>query len=328
MAIISQFSFYVNAHSQELRGKFVSHTGKVELTVVYETGDRFTVSMADFTSKITGLMEQNIVDEGLRQWILPSFTTTTEDDVVAASIVMMGTLQAYFEYGPQICCGIPSVTLLGEKEDYEEMLRRVERLCEYGEEPAEFCKGLVPVLTGMVRTFEEGEERKEVKRFWETICDYQGGSGMDHYSGWVTAFCFWDDKGKRIKRFWENNAVDGKDIPGGFSKVPLKIDDNGEEIDAKMLVGSVAIVCSSSGKMSVAAPDYSLGYGTERKEMVGLDSMQPQIGWFVYENEAALGPIYDWRAAYRQLLEDRRLRSFLRNSSDEGRAEAVNTLST
>ncbi|KAK4169793.1 hypothetical protein QBC43DRAFT_365447 [Cladorrhinum sp. PSN259] len=284
MAIISQFSFYVNAHAEELRGKFVAHEGKAKLEVVYrDGGNRFTVDIADFTNKIGGLLEQSIIDEGLRQWTLPAFTTTAQDDVVAASVVMMGTMQAYFAYEITLCCGIPSVTLLGEKSDYEEMLRRVTRLGEYGEEALEFGKGLVPVLEGMVRTFEEGEGEgggsEEVKRFWEGICDYHGRSGLNHYSGWIKAFCFWKANGDKI---W-GNQVHAEDIPAGFTKVPVHINDNGEEIEAEMLAGSVAVVCSSSGRMSLEAPDYTLGRSAERETMVGIDSMQPQIGWFLYE---------------------------------------------
>ncbi|KAK3313368.1 hypothetical protein B0H66DRAFT_565943 [Apodospora peruviana] len=282
MAIISQFSFYVNAHAEELREKFVAHQGKVELEVVYNQGDRFMVDIAYFTDKIGALLEQSIVDEGLRKWTLPAFTTTTQDDVVAASVVMMGTMQAYFSYSMHVCCGIPSVTLLGEKRDYEEMLRRVTRLGEYGEEAMEFGKGLVPVLEGMVRTFEEGERSEEVKRFWETVCDYHSGSGMDHYSGWITAFCFWRANGNRVGG---GNWVHRNDIPVGFTKVPLHINDHGEEIEAEMLAGSVAVICSSSGRMSLAASPnhYTPGIGFSRETTVGIDSMQPHIGWFLYE---------------------------------------------
>ena len=41
-----------------------------------------------------------------------------------------------------LLCGIPSVTLLGEKDDYEQILMRLEKLCEYGSEPTTFCNML------------------------------------------------------------------------------------------------------------------------------------------------------------------------------------------
>jgi len=291
MAIITQFSFYVNAHAEDLRGKFVAHEGKVFLEVDY-------VSMADFAAQMAGLIEKNVVDPDLRRWLLPGFTTTTVDDTIAASVVMMGTLQAYFEYGMSITCGIPSVTLLGEKQDYEEILARLEKLSQYGEEPAEFRAGLVPVLDGMVRTF-DAAKGEEVKRFWETICDYEGGSGMNYYSGWIVAFCFWDDKGGRVDRVGDDGQINVKDIPGGFATVPLKINDSGVEIDGELLAGSVAIACSSSGKLSLAN-----GSKSKPNMVVGLDSMQPRIGWFLYGKREAFGPVYDERAAMLQRMRD------------------------
>lgn len=323
MAIITQFSFYVNAHAEDLRGKFVAHEGKVSLEIVYDQGgSRFTVDMSDFTTQIAGLIERSVVDPDLRQWILPEFTTTTEDDTIAASIVMMGTLQAYFEYKMTITCGIPSVTLLGEKQDYEEILARVDKLSEYGEEPTQFRKGLVPVLEGMIRTFDD-PRGKEVKGFWETICDYEGGSGVDYYSGWITAFCFWDDKGGRVPRWGDDESdqeledesegddepdqVDAKDIPGGFVTVPITINDNGVTIDGELLAGSVGIMCSSSGRLSLthAVGDvYEDGIEVNPGMVVGLDTMQPRIGWFMYEKQDAYGPVYDEEAYMLQMLRD------------------------
>ena len=64
------------------------------------------------------LLEKNIVDPELREWIIPDFSTTTRDDRVVASVLMMGTLQKYFSYTLSIVCGLPSVTLLGTEEDW------------------------------------------------------------------------------------------------------------------------------------------------------------------------------------------------------------------
>jgi hypothetical protein len=58
---------------------------------------------------------------------MPAFSTTTSHDTDVASIVMMASMQKYFSYySCAFICGIPSVTLLGEKADYELILRRLE----------------------------------------------------------------------------------------------------------------------------------------------------------------------------------------------------------
>ena len=90
LAITTQFSAYVNAHAEELRHAFVAHEGQEELVVEYTSGNRDTVDWGNFTQQIVGLIEQNILDPELREWILPAFTTTTLHDRITGQVVMMG----------------------------------------------------------------------------------------------------------------------------------------------------------------------------------------------------------------------------------------------
>ncbi|KAK8103197.1 hypothetical protein PG984_016343 [Apiospora sp. TS-2023a] len=196
LAIISQFSLYVNKNAKKLRGKFVAHEGQKKLEVVYENTMRYDVDFADFAHKIRCLISKNVVDDEICGWITPDFSTTTKDDIVVANIMMMGALQAYFRYVCRITCGIPSVTLLGIKQDYEEILRRLENV------------------------------------------------GYGH--------------------------VEMNKVASGFTKVPVHLIDNGIEIEAEMIAGSVGVNCTGSGKPSAD--------GT-----VGLDTMQNHLGWFMYE---------------------------------------------
>ena len=51
------------------------------------------------------------------------FSTTTPDDVTVACILMMGGMQKFFSYF-MFCCGLPSVTLLGERNDWQRMFNK------------------------------------------------------------------------------------------------------------------------------------------------------------------------------------------------------------
>lgn len=95
LAITTQFSSYVNAHAEELRHAFVAHEGQKDLVVVYPLGTRHTVDYSHFAQQIVGLIEQNILDPELRDWIVPAFTTTTFHDRITAQIVMMGKHRHY-----------------------------------------------------------------------------------------------------------------------------------------------------------------------------------------------------------------------------------------
>lgn len=199
LSIVSQLSLFINAHGEELRAKFVAHQGKKELEVVFG-GNRHSIDWGTFAQKICDMIEENIVDAELKEWMIPAFSTTEEKDRVVASVLMMGSMQNYFSYKCRIECGLPSVTLLGEKSDWEMILGRLEKLSSLGEEPALFERLLKPVVQRFVRSFDE-PVAKEVLEFWGQIAHHiSGGSGPSYYSGWITAFCFWDEKGKCMYR--------------------------------------------------------------------------------------------------------------------------------
>lgn len=194
-AIISQFSFYVNAHSEELRSHFVNFEGKQNLTVDFSKGNRYTVDFADFANTMSHLIDENVSDAELRAWVMPAFSTTTDNDKVIASIMLMGITKSYFEYSCRMGCGLPSVTLLGDKADWELIRKRVDKLKAYGEEPRHFRKLLKPILSRFVKSFDHPES-DDIIDFWQRIAHYKrGSSGPSYYSGWITAFCLWKPNG-------------------------------------------------------------------------------------------------------------------------------------
>lgn len=304
-AILTQLSLYVNAHAEELRTFFVAHEGKKELWIECSG----SVNFWDFgliAERMGKFVAQNVLDPGLREWIMPQFTTTTETDTVVASVLMMGALQKYFSYGVRTMCGIPSVTLLGVKEDWQTLLERLEKLQVLGNEPTQFYALLKPVLTRFVRTFDDPES-DDIKDFWSRIAHESRGSGSHRISGWITAFTFWDQDGKSLYapygeppthqallRLDETvyHAVEISRIPAGLTSVPLKIDENGNIYETTMVAGSVAIRVSTSAEppLDVTAPGYRpVGLGSQDAAPVpavpqaGLDSLQPESGWWIFE---------------------------------------------
>ncbi|CAG8976784.1 hypothetical protein HYALB_00008443 [Hymenoscyphus albidus] len=138
-AILTQISSYVNAHAEYLRDIFVEHKGQKELVIEYGSGNRYSVDFGAFAYQMSKLLEDKIVDQEYRDWVMPKFTTTTKHDQVVASIIMMATMQKYFSFKCSIGCGIPSVTLLGEKAYYELILKGLDKLRSLGIEPTQFA---------------------------------------------------------------------------------------------------------------------------------------------------------------------------------------------
>lgn len=154
----------------------------------------------------------------------------------------------------------------------------------------------------MIRTFDD-PVKTSVVEFWDRVVDVQSMSGSTTYSGWSTAFCFWNQKGESMHHFYEYNSIDDhsesgplvkthgnytiqeqihlmldgvryhkvedNELPTGWSKVPVAVNDHGEIIKSEMLAGSVGISCSSS--ISGIEGQAGVAY---------LDTMQPRSGWF------------------------------------------------
>jgi hypothetical protein len=161
-------------------------------------GTRYTVDFGFVARSMTKLIAQNVVDPTLRSWVLPDFTTTTLNDTTVAAVVMMATLKSYFEYTTILLCGIPRVTLAGEKEDWVSILNRLEKLKEYGPETTAWNKMLVPVISRFVAAFDDPSGAENID-FWNRVADYRrGGSGPSTLSGWINAFSVFGAKGQWI----------------------------------------------------------------------------------------------------------------------------------
>ncbi|KAJ7832886.1 hypothetical protein B0H14DRAFT_2364548 [Mycena olivaceomarginata] len=302
IAILTQFNFYVNARAELLRANFVAHADKKALVV-------FTPAFDDFgrlAREMADLIEKNVVDPSLRAWALPDFSTTTANDTTVGSIVLMATLKAYFEYTfCDIVCGIPRVTLEGEKADWEKILQRLEKLKEFGLETMAWYHLLVPVISRFVQVFDDPDAWSNVT-FWQNVAHFEpGGCGPSHYSGWITAFCAFNDDGKWLgprfdssiestvapesltaKSFWETygaganglqlddtcfHKIDRDNIPPSYTEVDVRlVSATGGEKECAMTAGAVGMrVCSSN--------DSTLSPSGED------DTVRPVMGWWLFE---------------------------------------------
>lgn len=263
-------------------------------------------------------MSKTLNDPELVDWVKPNFSTTTKKDVVVASICLMGALQKYYGYDVQVGCGLPSVTLLGEKEDWMKLLQRIEFIPRLGSKPTIFHSLLKPVLKNFVRSFDE-PTGEEVLSFWGRIAKHvRNGSGPKYLSGWLTAFCFWGSKGELL---WKNahlpveteqsfhagtyagcnldgilyHRLDDKKIPLGFISVPVRVNESGLISKCTLVAGSVGVTAASSGEPMDTSVLVNLKPDREywklkepqmmtEKGAVGFDCLQPVSGWWMYEN--------------------------------------------
>ncbi|KAJ7748313.1 hypothetical protein DFH07DRAFT_869373 [Mycena maculata] len=285
-----------------LRASFVAHEGKQKLAIVVE-GTRDTVDFGQMLCQMVDLIEKNVVDPTMRGWALPAFTTTTPNDVTVSAVLLMATCKAYFSYAfGFITCGIPRVTLEGERSDWVDILGRLEKLKKYGIETIAWYHLLHPVLTRFVAAFDAPESEENLE-FWGKVAHYKrGGSGSSFYSGWINAFNVFSKEGKWLGHvldtsiesddapeslsaevFWATYAnrmnlvldstpyhrLDSMCVPPGYAEVDVTLDHYGDKFDCVMVAGLIGMGVSSSGDESLSA--------------AGEDDMvRPIPGWWMF----------------------------------------------
>ncbi|KAG8218012.1 hypothetical protein J3R82DRAFT_6204 [Butyriboletus roseoflavus] len=205
LAIMTQFSFFVNGHAEALRKVFIAREGKREL-VVESGGSRYTMDSGSMVHQMTALMEEQIADPSLREWIMPNFTTTTPVDKMTCGVVMMGMMKDYFASKFSLRCGIPKVTLEGEKKDWQTILHRLEHLKKYGIQTIAWYHLLRPILSRFVNAYDHPTNPDNLD-FWNKIAHRELGSGPQWLSGWITAFCVFNERGQ-----WQGNTLNEERI--------------------------------------------------------------------------------------------------------------------
>lgn len=196
--------------------------------------------------------------------------------------MMMATLQTYFDYVFLLRCGIPSVTLLGTREDWVSLRQRIDKLDTFGDESQQWASLLRPVCDSFVACFDSSALEASAL-FWSRVCHrVPGDSGPSYLCGWATVFCVWDNKGnwqgsidqneQRVKdRPFRGQAddhiswpfIDNSKIPRASVEVPVLVDDNGVLHNTVMVAGIPGIYIETNER--------------------GEDVIAPVTGWAMYE---------------------------------------------
>ncbi|KAJ7510575.1 hypothetical protein B0H11DRAFT_2401908 [Mycena galericulata] len=305
LAILSQFNFFVNANAELLRASFVVHEGKRELKVT--TQGKF--DFGALSRQMADLIQKNVVDPELRAWAIPAFTTTTEGDITSAAVLLMATTRPYFHHGfSKTACGIPRVTLAGERADWADILGRLEKLKEYGVEATAWYHLLQPVLVRFVATFDAPESAENMD-FWSKIVHYHRKSGGNYYTGWINAFSVFNKYGVWLghkldkdavsaeapetisaETFWKTYAtgnvhrdlvfdgspfhrLDKQKVPPCYAEVDVTVEEYGDEWDGVMVAGLVGMRVSSSKDIALSADGED-------------DTVSPVAGWWMLMKKA------------------------------------------
>lgn len=210
-------------------------------------------------------------------------------------------MRQYYECDLVMLCGLLSVTLVGEIEGLQEINDRMYYLYQLNRAPlSRFAKMLRPILRHMF-THPTSEE---IKTFWNTMITTRPPADGENWvlSGWITAFCYWNEEGRFSSQAPSFPVLDGelyptvpvKNIPAGSASVPVKVTMNEKLCDCTLVAGSVGIQAFSLAQQEIPAdtiPSKFTEYEVppSKQDPYGLQAIYPLSGWWLLERTTAEG---------------------------------------
>lgn len=230
------FADHINSNPEKWRKELgIRFEGKQDIEVIR---DEFIIGSPEnnWESIFPEFSDQirKTIDEDLHEMILGDYSTTGPIERLAADIVLMDTMQSFFNYTLMTRCGIPEVTILGTSDDWSLLKQRFQRVERF--DLGWWVPTVVEILdkiTEKVRARENGAKNLDVSgddEFWTSIFGYMGGSGGPFLSGWlVSLFPYVGSSKPRRNNYidWHQNKVGSSrgvnpgDLPKSASIVPM-----------------------------------------------------------------------------------------------------------
>jgi TonB family protein len=262
LLICQGFSRYVNEHSEEMRYRLVSHSGKKKLTVSTNRNLlKDKRAWPELVKKFSELIDEH-TKGGVAELIASDFSTTGPVESVASRITLMESMKQYFSYHASFSvCGIPSIRLTGTPDDWRDVLKRTERLKSYG------LEGWLNSLEPILKEFVAASEGKPDQRFWQSIVRKErvgklvNGScsrpNPTKFDGWILKF-----------------------FPYADGRIPESVSYGSKMPTGMLNVDMIYSIESPYKKVQQYNLELWAGFIGAQKDVDGI-FIVPKIGWFV-----------------------------------------------
>ena len=110
-----------NGEKNKVRDFFVDHQGKKTIEI-FLPGRLDQIEYDWLFEQFSKAIGENIKTPGYVDKMEANFSTTTPNQLIASQIMLMSSLQKYFDFCCSTCCGIPGVEMDGIKEDWKKLM--------------------------------------------------------------------------------------------------------------------------------------------------------------------------------------------------------------
>ena len=286
LVICQRLTEHITDNAEKFRSRIVYHEGKLDIVV--KTPVDIRDEKCDWEGIFNSLFREieSKTKNNIAPRIVADFSTTSIDERLSSIATLMHGVESYFTYTVRhMICGIPNITLKGNKGDWEHLLSKAEILNNFG--LSNWHAWLEPILREFVRAA-SGTPQLD---FWRNIVqvfhddeftDQRGCSPDDQYiDGWCIALFYnldYDSRKPVFNKFntWWN--MDSEMLRVGFNyRLELP---NGAYAESPMELWSGVV-------------------GIEEDETTF--ALTPKIGWFVrgaHEHEESLGRLKSAKDRY------------------------------
>lgn len=196
LQVVQQLAIHIRENAEQLRSKIVNfeHGRKVlrvrrDDFVKGKATNPWEEVFPEFAEQIKGHIGKDNYNS-----IVSTFSTTTPVTKAAQEVALMDCVQPYFEFRFVTLCGIPSITLEGNRQDWQNLLDKTKDLTKKFDLEW-WTKGLVPVLQEFVNVF-DGNVNQE---FWKDFVNIEQSSGGPYFTGHMTKLSAYKAVHKRDK---------------------------------------------------------------------------------------------------------------------------------
>ena len=258
LAICQGAAIHINENYDSLKNVIFKNEKPVTLTV---RNDNLEDSPKEWEKLIADLSAdtKTYTNKDLYSFFVPNFSTTTTINTTTYQITLMAAFEKKFKYVGESGCGIPSIKLLGNKKDWQNIYEKLDKLDAIG--LADWKENLKPIIQQFIASYDGNID----PLFWQDI--YKNASEYNGFyiSGWIIKFFpyiktleNWKyDKEKHSTRVDEvykpNPFLNGFDylrsdlstdnFPSGIAKIKLKWNNytNNEYKDLEIYAGYFGI---------------------------------------------------------------------------------------
>lgn len=181
LTICQGISIHINQHYDSLQSTLFKKDRPTELVVRNDSLKSDERSWANLISSLSERAAKHI-NENYYHFFVPDFSTSNHITKTAYEVTLMHTFKQAFTYVGESGCGIPSITLYGNKQDWQKIKSNLLMLDQFG---LDYWRiELDPMLDQFIAVY----ENKIDLDFWNAIYKNMTDYNAFYLTGWIIKF--------------------------------------------------------------------------------------------------------------------------------------------